>query len=212
MLEIRNISSGYGKKQVLFDVSFKIKSGENILLTGGNGSGKSTLLKCIYNLLPLWSGSVWFENERIDKLKPSELIKKGIVFIPQEEYCFENLTVEENLKIAGNIIKKNELRSKIEDVLFKTRLINYKTRMPYNLSGGEKKLIAFAFSLLHNPKLILYDEPFSGLDNLNQERFSELFKNLFLNGDITLILVEHKNAFVDLPIREIKIEMGAIKT
>jgi len=74
MLEVKNISSGYGKKQILYDVSLQIKKGEVVLLTGGNGSGKTTLLKCIYNLLPLWSGEVWFEGERIDGLKPFDLI------------------------------------------------------------------------------------------------------------------------------------------
>ena len=107
MLEVKNISSGYGKKQVLYDVSLKVEPGEVVLLTGGNGSGKSTLLKCIYNLLPLWSGEIFFEGTKISGLKPSDLIKKGIVYIPQKDYYFENLTVEENLQISGNTLSKD---------------------------------------------------------------------------------------------------------
>ncbi len=83
MLEIKNISSGYGKKQILYDVSLQVSKGEVVLLTGGNGSGKTTLLKCIYNLLQLWSGEIWFEDKRIDGLKPSELITKLSGFIRQ---------------------------------------------------------------------------------------------------------------------------------
>ncbi len=81
MLNIKNISSGYGKKQVLYDISLQVNKGEVVLLTGGNGSGKSTLLKCIYNLLPCWSGEIFFESKKISGLKPFDLIKKGIVYI-----------------------------------------------------------------------------------------------------------------------------------
>jgi len=80
MLKINNISSGYGKKQVLFDVSMTVEPGEVLLLTGGNGSGKSTLLKCIYNLLPLWTGSIEFEGQDTRYKKPSDLIHNGIVY------------------------------------------------------------------------------------------------------------------------------------
>ncbi len=115
-LKVENISSGYGKKQVLYDISFEVKPGEIVLLTGGNGSGKSTVLKCIYSLLPLWQGQVSFEGHRTDNRKPSDLIKMGMVYIPQKDFCFENLTVEENLKIAGNLLPKKELRERIDEV------------------------------------------------------------------------------------------------
>jgi ABC-type branched-subunit amino acid transport system ATPase component len=208
MLETRNISSGYGKKQVLYDVSLEVKAGEVVLLTGGNGSGKSTLLKCIYNLLPIWNGSVWFENDRIDKLKPSDLIRKGIVYIPQKNYCFENLTVEENLKIAGNIIPKKELKEKVENVLLTTGLNNLCKRKPFYLSGGEKKILAFAMSLLNSPKLVLFDEPFAGVDKSNEENLKRFFNTIFLKENISVILVEHKDAHIDLSTREIFMKLG----
>jgi branched-chain amino acid transport system ATP-binding protein len=212
MLEVKNISSGYNKMQVLFDVSLSVKPGEVVLLTGGNGSGKSTLLKCIYNLLPLWDGSIWFENERIDKLKPSDLIRKGIVYIPQKDYCFENLTVEENLKIAGTIIPNKELKAKVEDVLITTGLKDLKKRKPFNLSGGEKKILAFAMSLLHNPKAVLFDEPFAGVDKSNEETLSTLLNSIFIKDDISVILVEHKEAHTNLFARKTLMELGTIKT
>jgi len=212
MLEISNISSGYGKKQVLYDISLEVNLGEVVLLTGGNGSGKSTLLKCIYNLLPCWSGEIFFEGEKINGLKPSDLIRKGIVYIPQKDYCFENLTVEENLKIAGTIIPKKELNVKIKDVLFTTGLIDLRKKKPFNLSGGEKKILAFAMSLLHKPKLILFDEPFSGLDKLNEENLANLFRALIIKDNVSIVLVEHKEAHIDLSTTKIKMELGTIKT
>ena len=116
MLEVKNISSGYGKKQVLFDISLQVNKGEVVLLTGGNGSGKSTLLKCIYNLLPCWSGEIFFEEEKINGLKSSDLIQKGVVYIPQKDFYFENLTVLENLQISGNMLQKNILKERISEV------------------------------------------------------------------------------------------------
>ena len=210
MLELKNISSGYGKKQVLFDVSLEVKAGEVVLLTGGNGSGKSTLLKCIYNLLPLWQGSIWFENERIDKTKPSDLIRKGIVYIPQKDFCFENLTVEENLKIAGTILPKNELKSRIENVLTLTGLEAMKKRKPFNLSGGEKKLLAFGMGLIHKPKLVLFDEPLAGIDENNSGKILEIFDDVFKNPNLAVVIVEHKDGAREMFNRKITIELGNI--
>ncbi len=210
MLEIKNISSGYGKKQILYDVSLQINKGEVVLLTGGNGSGKTTLLKCIYNLLPLWSGEIWFEGERIDGLKPSELIKKGVVYIPQKDFCFENLTVEENLQISGNILKKNTLKKRIADVYALTELEKLKKRKPFHLSGGEKKLLAFGMGLIHKPKFLLFDEPFAGVDTKSTKMLFELFNEAVIHPDNGVVIVEHKDDARQLFTRKIKMELGNI--
>lgn len=211
MLQVKNISSGYGKKQVLFDVSLEVNLGDVVLLSGGNGSGKSTLLKCIYNLLPLWSGEIWFEGERFDGLKPSDLIRKGIVYIPQKDFCFENLTVEENLQIAGTIYPKAELNSRIAKVFEQTGLEPFKKRKPFNLSGGEKKLLAFGMGIIHNPKLVLFDEPLSGVDILNSILLMSLIERILARKDNTLIIVEHSNKIKQNFNRRIKMELGCIK-
>ena len=211
MLEIKNISSGYGKKQILYDVSLQINKGEVVLLTGGNGSGKTTLLKCIYNLLPLWSGEIWFEGKRIDGLKPSELIKKGIVYIPQKDFCFENLTVEENLQISGNILKKNTLKERIDGIYALTELERLKKRKPFYLSGGEKKLLAFGMGLIHKPKLLLFDEPFAGVDTKSTKMLFELFKKAVIHPDNGVVIVEHKDDARQLFTRKIKMVLGYIK-
>jgi branched-chain amino acid transport system ATP-binding protein len=125
MLKVEHISSGYGKKQVLYDVSFEVNKGEVVLLTGGNGSGKSTVLKCIYNLLPLWSGAIYFNGERIDGLETSEMIRKGIVYIPQKDFSFENLTFEENLQISGITLQKNDLKNRIAEIYELTGLSKF---------------------------------------------------------------------------------------
>ena len=192
MLKVENISTGYGKKQVLFDVSFEVNKGEIVLLAGSNGSGKSTLLKAIYGLLPLWDsplergkGCVIFEGENITGKPASALLKKGLLYVPQKNNLFEDLTVKENLEMAGLIIaERKELQMRIEYALSVfTALIPLLNRIPMKLSGGEQKLLVLAMATLHQPKIILIDEPFVGLSinrpevNVYSENIKE--KNFF---------------------------------
>jgi branched-chain amino acid transport system ATP-binding protein len=212
MLEVKNISSGYGKKQVLYDVSLQVNKGEVVLLTGGNGSGKSTLLKCIYNLLPCWTGEIFFEGEKNNGLKPSDLIQMGIVYIPQKDFYFENLTVEENLQISGHTLPKAELKKRIAEVYELTGLTKYKNRKPFDLSGGERKILAFGMGLIHKPKLLLFDEPFAGVDKKNTVTLLRLFKETIINPYNSVIIVEHKDDARQLFTRKIKMELGDIKS
>lgn len=211
MLEVKKISSGYGKKQVLYDVSLQVNKGETVLLTGGNGSGKSTLLKCIYNLLTLWSGEIWFEGERIDGLKPSDLIKRGIVYIPQKDFYFENLTVDKNLRVSGNNLPKELLNKRIQEAYDLTGLDKYKKRKPFNLSGGERKILAFGMSLINKPRVLLFDEPFSGVDEKNSLTLLRLFEEVILKPDNAVLIVEHKDDARKLYTKKIKMELGIIK-
>ncbi len=211
MLKVENISTGYGKKQVLFDVSLGIQKGDVVLLTGGNGSGKSTLLKCIYNLLPLWSGSIKFEDNNTSNLKPSELIHKGIVYIPQKDFYFENLSVEENLQISGNLLPKEELKNRINEVFELTGLTRFRKRKPFNLSGGERKILAFGMALIHKPKLLLFDEPFAGVDDKNTDTLLRLFKKIIIKPEICVIVVEHRGDTKQLFTKKIRMELGKTK-
>lgn len=211
MLKINNISSGYGKKQVLFDVSLTIEPGEVLLLTGGNGSGKSTLLKCVYNLLPLWSGSIEFEGQDTCTKKPSNLIHNGIVYIPQKDFYFENLTVLENLQISGNMLPKQQLKVRIDEVFELTGLSKFRKRKPFDLSGGERKILAFGMGLIHKPKLLLFDEPFAGVDAKNSTTLLQLFKETIITPENGVIIVEHKDDAKKLYTRKIRMELGKTK-
>lgn len=210
MLSIKNISSGYGKKQVLFNLSMEVESGEVVLLTGGNGSGKSTLLKCIYNILPLWSGVIEFKEHNISSKQPSDLIHHGIVYIPQKDFYFENLTVHENLQISGNMLPKRILEERIIEVLNLTGLDKFKKRKPFDLSGGERKILAFGMGLIHKPNLLLFDEPFAGVDVKNTIVLVRLFSETILKPDNVVIIVEHKDDAKKLFTRKVKMELGEI--
>jgi branched-chain amino acid transport system ATP-binding protein len=194
MLKVENISTGYGKKQVLFDVSFEVKQGEIVLLAGSNGSGKSTLLKAIYGMLPQWNdGQIIFNGENITGKPTATLLKKGLLYIPQKNNLFEDLTVKENLEMAGLTLDKRTLKQRIENSLsIFTILLPHLQRTPMKLSGGERQLLTLAMATLHQPKMILIDEPFTGLSTKNINLVSENLKELNHKNGITLLIVEHR--------------------
>lgn len=194
MLKVENISTGYGKKQVLFDVSFEVSKGEIVLLAGSNGSGKSTLLKAIYGILPQWnSGQIFFDGENITGKPTATLLKKGLLYIPQKNNLFEDLTVKENLGMAGLTLDQKLLQQRIENALsIFTTLVPQLNRTPMKLSGGEKTLLTLAMATLHQPKMILVDEPFTGLSPQNITFVVENLNALNQENGITLLIVEHR--------------------
>lgn len=204
LLKVKNVNAGYGKKQVLHDISFEVKQGDIVLLIGSNGSGKSTLLKVIYGLLPLWKetsensfnedGGIYFNDEDIICLPASKLLKKGLLFIPQQDHLFADLTVKENLEMAGLTIATRELlRHRIEKALTVfPSLIPHLRRTPMKLSGGERQLLTLAMATIHQPKMILIDEPFNGLSPQNIEFARENLRMLNEKEGVTFLIVEHR--------------------
>lgn len=214
MLKVQHITTGYGKKQVLTDVSFGVSRGEIVLLTGGNGSGKSTVLKTIYGLLNPWNleGKILFEGKDITSMPTSEMIKLGIIYIPQKKNVFDDFTVEENLLTSASIYPKSNAKQRLEYV-FSTmsRLAELRKRTPFHMSGGEKQLLAFGNALVHEPKLVLFDEPFAGMDTENSIELNNCIRQLNEN-EATFIIVEHKKRlFEDFKNKEIELELGIIK-
>jgi branched-chain amino acid transport system ATP-binding protein len=194
MLKVENISTGYGKKQVLFDVSFEVKQGEIVLLAGSNGSGKSTLLKAIYGMLSQWNnGQIIFNGENITGKPTAALLKKGLLYIPQKNNLFEDLTVKENLEMAGLTLDQRTLQQEIENALsIFTALEPHLHRTPMKLSGGERQLLTLAMATLHHPKMILVDEPFTGLSPQNITFVVENLRVINQKSGITLLIVEHR--------------------
>jgi len=132
LMQIEHINTGYGKKQVLFDVSLDIEQGKTLLIVGANGSGKSTLFKSIYGILPLWNGKITYKNEVLhettsnakQKTQSSKLLPKGIMYIPQKNELFDDLTVYENLELS--LLHKKHLdnpKQRIAEILEKLPLL-----------------------------------------------------------------------------------------
>jgi len=199
MLTVEHITTGYGKKQVLTDVSFEIAKGDVVLLSGGNGSGKSTMLKTIYGLLKPWTqeGKIIFEGSDITALPPSTMIQRGIVYMPQKKNVFEDFTVEENLFVSAGIYPKTDAKERVGKVFEILPVLKaMQKRTPFNLSGGERQLLAFGNVLVHSPKLILLDEPFAGVDADNSGILSCCIADL-KKEETTFVLVEHKKQLLE---------------
>lgn len=215
LLKIENLNAGYGKKQVLFDVSLEVNSGDIVLLTGGNGSGKSTLLKSIYGLLTNSSfkkGKVTFNGKDITTKPSYSLIKEGLVYVPQKNNTFDNLTVRETLEVAANILPNAIKKDRIKEVFeYLPQLASLESRSAFSMSGGEKQTLALGMALLHKPKMILLDEPGTGLSSESFKRKIEILTTLNLNG-ITFLIVEHRTReFEGLVDRAYHLTLGNFK-
>jgi len=212
ILSVEHINTGYDKKQVLFDINFDIKQGECVLFVGSNGSGKSTLFKAIYRILDLWdkNGKIVYNDENIEKLKTHQLIKKGIVYIPQKNELFEDLTVLENLELSIlHLNNKKDSKDRIETVLEQIPTLKQKLKQDVNnLSGGERKLLSLAMALLNKPTVLLYDEPLSGLSTENIKVLVNHLRHIKEKGT-TLLLIEHRiKELLPLSDRVIGLKLG----
>lgn len=193
MLELKEIESGYGKKQVLFGLSMKVQEGKIVAIIGPNGAGKSTILKAVCGLIPTWKGEICFEGIRVNGSSPAKSVKRGVTFCPQGNRVFDELSVMENLQIGGIHMRPNELKDGIDRVLQLFPAL--KDRMRQNagrLSGGEQQMLALCRSLITRPKLLMLDEPSLGL---SPNLVSTVFERISLiNQDmgIAILIVEQK--------------------
>ncbi|MBQ6080139.1 MAG: ATP-binding cassette domain-containing protein [Muribaculaceae bacterium] len=197
ILNIQNINTGYGKKQVLHDVTLEVKTGSALLLVGSNGSGKSTLLKAIYGLLALWGGSIEYEDSLLQsksfKTPTYRLIQRGLMYVPQKDALFDDMTVEENIRAAMlHQTNKKESRQKVLQVLeLMPELNGRKNQLANRLSGGERKLLSLAMVVANEPKLLLYDEPLAGICEENVPMVMHWLQIIREKGT-TMLIVEHR--------------------
>jgi branched-chain amino acid transport system ATP-binding protein len=193
MLEIRDLETGYGKKQVLFGASLEVRTGEIVALIGPNGAGKSTVLKTVCGLIPVWKGEIRFEGARLNGSKPAQNVARGITFAPQGNRVFDELTVMENLEVGGFQLPRKELKGRIEQVLQMFPVLKERAKQDAGrLSGGEQQMLALARALVPKPKLLILDEPSLGLSpNLVRAVFEKITE---INRDagVTILIVEQK--------------------
>lgn len=191
MLEVVNLNAGYGKLQVLYDISVKIKDKRITVIIGPNGSGKSTLLKAIMNMVNVYSGKIVYYGKDITSLASYKRVKEGLAYLPQMGNVFTNLTVLENLRIAGYTLNKDEKSQKMEEVMdFFPVLQKYIGKKVGKLSGGERQMVAMAMALIKNAKIMLFDEPCGSLSpKLSYEVINNIVR---LNKELgmTVVVVE----------------------
>ena len=191
MLRVKNLTAGYKELKVIFDINAKILPKKITAIVGPNGSGKSTLLKATFGLATVHSGKVIYEGRDITGLPPHERTKIGMAYLPQVENVFTNLTVEENLKIAGYILDDSELKDRMDLAFSVFPELKKRTKQKVGtLSGGERQFLAIATALIRKSKLLMLDEPTAQLAPKLAEVMFKKIVELRDKLDLTIVLVE----------------------
>ena len=214
ILEVKNLSVYYGTVRALEDVSFSVDQGEIVSLLGPNGAGKSSALNAICGLVPIKSGDILFQGEKIYGASPDRLVKRGLCLVPEGRRVFSTMTVIENLEMGAFTLSKGnhtELQSRLERVFHLFPVLRERRKQKAGtLSSGEQQMLAIGRALMLNPKLLLLDEPSLGLSpNYVEAVFGKLVE---INKDGTSILLVEQNAFKALEIcqRGYVFEIGRI--
>jgi len=194
--EIKHITKSFGTRVVLKDIDFKIEKGENLVVFGKSGSGKSVLIKCMAGLLSPDDGEVLMLGEKIEGLKNLELnlLRKRIGFLFQSAALYDSMTVRENLEFPLRDLKmkkKDEIDALVMEALENVGLVDAINKMPSELSGGMRKRIGLARTLILKPEIILYDEPTTGLDPITSKEISELILEIQKKYNTASVIITH---------------------
>jgi ABC-type branched-subunit amino acid transport system ATPase component len=163
-LRAEHITSGYGGVPVVQEVSIDVGPGEVVAVIGPNGAGKSTLLKSLVGILRVTDGRVWLGSADVTNHAPEELARRGVGYVPQVNDIFEPLTVVENLEMGGYLLKRDQIKGRIDEVMTVfPALPPMLKRRADKLSGGERKMLAIARVLMLDPKVLILDEPTANL-------------------------------------------------
>lgn len=188
LLELTDISTGYGSFQALFDVNLRLEEGETHAVIGANGAGKSTLLRTICGLLRTEPEKVRFDGQPIGQLPPHKRVNLGISYVPEGRWVFPSLTVHENLMVGGHTRRKGIWSIDKVYELFPL-LSRLKNRQALGLSGGEQQALAIGRGLMANPRLLLLDEVSLGLAPVVVEKIYQAMPAI-VNTGTTVLLVE----------------------
>ena len=193
VLGVKDLCAGYGNRRVLYDVSFAARQGEIVAIIGPNGAGKSTLLKAIFGLIRIFSGRISYLGADVARQPPHRNVAAGMVFLPQGNRAFEELSVLDNLKMGGYILPARETQRRIDAVLpMYTALKEALNRPAYTLSGGERQMLAVARALILEPRVLLLDEPSVGLSPNLVGEVLQLILQIRDKLDCTILVVEQK--------------------
>lgn len=202
MLTVSDLHVAYGPIEVLKGVSLAVPEGKLVTLIGANGAGKTTLLHTVSGLTRAASGNIEFLGQPIMRLLPEQIVRQGIVLVPEGRKVFRNLTVYENLLMGGlSRTDKKAVALRIDEMLAQfPRLKDRRRQLAGTLSGGEQQMLAFARAMVAQPRLLLLDEPSMGLAPLLVEEIARLIIAI-RNTGVTILLVE-QNAELALDISD----------
>lgn len=199
MLELKGVYAGYGRVNILRDVSLNVTAGEIVALIGPNGAGKTTLLRTISGLIHATEGQILYGGRELRAAEPAAIVRAGIAHCPEERKVWPFMTVEENLELGAFVrTDRKEIRQSLENIYERFPVLRERRReFAGRLSGGQQQLVAVGRTLMSNPKLILFDEPSLGLSPRLIRQIAAIVLNIHREG-VAVLLVEQN---VDLALR-----------
>jgi branched-chain amino acid transport system ATP-binding protein len=190
LLTIEQLSAGYGKLQILHDLSLSVEAGQFVGVFGPNGSGKSTLIKSIFGLTRLFSGTIRLDGVTLNNVPTEKIGAYGVAYVPQTQNVFTAMTIRENLLLAGRHLSHADFERRLSEVFETFPILRERlSQRAGQLSGGERQMLAISIAFVPRPRLMLLDEPSAALSPL---LVKEIFKQLrrLCDQGITLVVVE----------------------
>ena len=192
LFEVRDLTKSYRRRKVVNDVSFEVTKGEIVGLLGPNGAGKTTVFKMSMGMVKPDLGSVQWENKAVTALPMYKRARMGMGYLAQEPSVFRQLTVEQNLLAIAETLKisRKDRRNRVDNLLDSLELTSLRKHGAATLSGGERRRLEIARSLLTEPRLLLLDEPFAGIDPIAVADIQDIVSGLKHRG-ISILLTDH---------------------
>ena len=194
ILKVEDMEAHYGKIAALKGISFEVRQGQIVTLLGSNGAGKSTTLKTLSGLMHPTAGKITFFGEDITKAPPHDIVKRGLIHLPEGRRIFKDLTVTENLELGSFSLKDEiERKRRINHVFDRFPILGKRSKqMGGTLSGGEQQMLAIGRGLMAAPRLLLMDEPSMGIAPLIVRDIANIIRKLHEDG-VTILLVEQNS-------------------
>ena len=212
LLDIRNLRGGYGQVEVLRGVDLAVQPGEMVALLGSNGAGKSTLNNVVSGIYPAWAGSVVFDGQDLSRAHYRDVVKAGLIQVPEGRKVFPNLSVLENLEL-GSFARARERRAFNLEKVFGIfpRLRERLQQLAGTMSGGEQQMLAIGRGLMAEPRLLILDEPSLGLSPLLVDEMFSLIRRLRDDGLAVLLVEQNVGQSLEIADRAYVMENGSIR-
>ena len=212
MLKIEKVNAGYGDVTVLWDINIALEAGKTLAIVGSNGAGKSTIMRTLCGLVSPSAGSITFDGKNISKMAPHDIVKLGIVYVPEGRRLFNKLSVMDNLLVGSYLPQNRKKRAENLERVFEMfpKLHERREQKAGTLSGGEQQMLAIARGLMSCPKILMLDEPSLGIAPVIVDKLFEIIAQLKKENMTILISEQNVGRVLDIGDDAIVVQSGRI--